>query len=256
MDKHLYFSVIPEALIASQLTPEQFGQYYATGPAYKSKGEALFFELDPAFRHEYFAIDDALEQCHEHDDGTPKNSIYVASYRVLEHIPTSALGTLYLTTSYGATMGLQRSADAPPGGDGVHLYKELAPVNSLVASSQSPEGFAAGITTNPTKHVSFPALCFVELELGELASDPLQGRVVDLPYDGLPHLREALLEVSKPGKTTKLVERIQPPDFPYRAVKQGSGFFCGRGGDLAFYPMPSHDELRDHHALWWRSANR
>ena len=50
MDKHLYFSLIPEALIASQLPPEKFGQYYATGYGYKSKGEALFIELDPTFR--------------------------------------------------------------------------------------------------------------------------------------------------------------------------------------------------------------
>ena len=35
MDKHLYFSLIPEALIASQLPPEKFGQYYATGYGYK-----------------------------------------------------------------------------------------------------------------------------------------------------------------------------------------------------------------------------
>ena len=41
MDTHLYFSLLPEALIASQLSPEEFGQYYATGYGYKSKGEAL-----------------------------------------------------------------------------------------------------------------------------------------------------------------------------------------------------------------------
>ena len=44
MSIHLYFSLIPEALIASMLTPEQFGQYYATGHKFKSKGQALFFD--------------------------------------------------------------------------------------------------------------------------------------------------------------------------------------------------------------------
>ena len=43
MTVHLYFSLIPEALIASNLGPEQFGQYYATGHKYKSKGQAIFF---------------------------------------------------------------------------------------------------------------------------------------------------------------------------------------------------------------------
>lgn len=53
MTIHLYFSLIPEALIASMLGPEQFGQYYATGHKYKSKGQAIFFEVDPTFRHEF-----------------------------------------------------------------------------------------------------------------------------------------------------------------------------------------------------------
>ena len=256
MDKHLYFSIIPEALIASQLAPEQFGQYYATGHAYRSRGQALFFEVDPAFRHDFFALDAALEQCHAHEDGTPKNSVYVAAYRVLEHLPTSALGTLYLTTPYGSTMGLTRSDAEPPTGGGLHVYKELAPVNTLVASSQDPRAFAAGITTRPTKFLSFPGLCFVELEIGELASDPLHGRAEDLPYENVHHLREALLEVSRPGKTTKIAERTRSPEFPYRLVKQGSGFYYVNGGDFAFYPMPTHDELRDRHALWWRSANQ
>lgn len=37
---------------------------------------------------------------HLHEDGAPKNSVYVATYRVLEHIPVSALGTLYVVTAY------------------------------------------------------------------------------------------------------------------------------------------------------------
>ena len=86
MDKHLYFSLIPEALIASQLPPEKFGQYYATGYGYKSKGEALFIELDPTFRDDFFAIDEAWAKCEVHPDGRPKNSVYVATYRVLEQV--------------------------------------------------------------------------------------------------------------------------------------------------------------------------
>ena len=34
---HLYLSLIPEALIASMLTPEEFGVYYAVGTANKSR---------------------------------------------------------------------------------------------------------------------------------------------------------------------------------------------------------------------------
>ena len=48
MAKHLYLSMIPEALIASMLTPEEFGVYYAVGSEKKSRGQAIFFEIDLA----------------------------------------------------------------------------------------------------------------------------------------------------------------------------------------------------------------
>lgn len=256
MDTHLYFSLLPEALIASQLSPEEFGQYYATGYAFKSKGEALFIELDPAFRHDFFAIDEALAKCQAHDDGTPKNSVYVATYRVLEHIPVSALGTLYVVTAYGATLGLEKGEPAGDPDAGLHLYKEVVPVTSLVASSEGPRGFYDSITTAPTKFVRFPGLFFVELFLGDLARSPEAPGGRDLPYDNLHHLREALADVAKPGKTTKLVERIQSPEFAYRMVKVGSGFYYGNGDELVCYPMPPADVVRETHPLWWRSANR
>lgn len=256
MDTHLYFSLVPEALIASQLPPEKFGQYYATGYGYKSKGEAAFFDVDPTVLSDFFDLESALEKCVAHPDGRPKNSVYVSTYRVLEHIPVSAVGTLYLTTAYGATLGVERSEGPLPTGDGLHLYKELAPVNSLVVSSQDPRTFYEGITTAPSKYVRFPGLCFVELHLGDLATDPARGQGLDLPYDNIFHLREVLIEVSQPGKTTKIVERVQSAEFAYRMIKEGSGIYYGMGPDLAFYPMPSHSDLREHNPLWWRSANQ
>lgn len=256
MDTYLYYSLVPEALIASQLPPDKFGQYYATGHDYKSKGQALFFDVNPAELEGYFDLEAAFERCVAHPDGRPKSSVYVSTYRVLEHIPVSALGTLYLTTVYGATLGIERSSDPIPSGNGLHLYKELAPVNNLVVSSQDPWTFYEGIVVNPSKLVHFPGLFFVELDLGELATDPENGRGIDLPYKNLHHLREVLVEVSDPEKDTKMVERVQSAAFTYRMVKHGSGFYYGNGPELAFYPMPSHHELREHNPLWWRSANQ
>lgn len=256
MDTHLYFSMIPAALIASQLNPEEFAQYYATGHGYKSKGQALFFEIDPTFRHEYFPIDEAFAKCEAHSDGRPKNSVYVSTYRVLEHIPVSALGPLYVTTAYGATLALHRSDTLPEPAEGLHLYKEFAPVASLVVSAEGPREFYESITVNPTKFVKFPGLFFVELDLGDLATDPEAAAGRDLPYENLHHLREALIEVAQPGKVSKMVERVQPPSFAYRMVKVGSGFYYGNGSELACYVMPSHDQIREQHPLWWRSANR
>ncbi|HPO21266.1 MAG: hypothetical protein JSR43_01890 [Proteobacteria bacterium] len=253
MTVHLYFSLIPEALIASMLPPAEFGQYYATGPKYKSKGQAAFLEVDPSFRSEFLDVEGALARCVPHPDGKPKNSVYVGVYRVLEHIPVSALGKLYLSTAYGHTLGLERGTTTPQQGQGLHMYQDLAPVNSLVVSTRDPIGFYDALTGKPSKFIRFPGLAFVELGLGGLATDPATGPVSDLPYSYIHHLREALLELDPKTKQTKLVHRVHSDEFPYRMVK--GGLYIGNGPDLAFYPMPSHEMLRRNHSAWWRSAN-
>jgi hypothetical protein len=158
MSIHLYFSLIPEALIASMLTPEQFGQYYATGFKFKSKGQALFFEVDPAFRHPYFDIDGCYKRCKAKPDGSPKNSVYVSMYRVLEHLSVAAIGKLYLTTAMGATLGLNAARRCRPTRRELHMYQTLAPKNSLVVSSLAPSVYYADITTKPS-HSSRSRAC-------------------------------------------------------------------------------------------------
>ena len=253
MSVHLYFSLIPEALIASMLPPEQFGQYYATGHKYKSKGPAIFFEVDLNFRNEYFDVDAALARCVPSATGAPKNSVYVSAYRVLEHLPVSALGKLYLTTAYGHTLGLDRGAMVPREQSTLHLYQDLAPINSLVVSNLDPAGYYDSITSKPAKFIRFPGMCFVELELGELATDPENGTTENLPYPYINHLREALLVLQPDSKQCKLVQRVHSLEFPYRMVK--SGFYIGNGADLNFYPMPSKEKLDRDHRSWWHSSN-
>jgi hypothetical protein len=253
MTVHLYFSLIPEALIASMLPPDKFGQYYATGHKFKSKGQSIFFEIDPSFRHPYFDIDTAVARCVPAPDGTPKHSVYVAVYRVLEHIPLSAIGKMYLTTAYGNTLELPRGEALPEPEPGLHLYQDLAPVNSLVVSRQGPAGYYEGVTSKPPKFIRFPGMCFVELDIGALAKDPEKGPADNLPYSFLHHLREALMVLEPVVKESKLVHRVHSLEFPYRMVK--GGFYMGNGPDLTFYPMPSHADLRRDHSVWWRSAN-
>ena len=251
MTVYLYFSLIPEALIASNLPPEKFGQYYATGSEYKSKGQCLFFAVDPEFRSDYFDIPAAIARCVPTADGTPKHSVYVSVYRVLEHLPVSALGKLYLSTAYGHTLGLERGQQVPDEAPCLHLYQDLAPVNSLVVSNLDPVAFHQSVTSRPTKFIRFPALVFVELKLDALAND--------LPYPYIHHLREALMVLQprtdeKPStKDSKMVHRVHSLDFPYRMIK--NGFYVGNGNDLVYYPMLSARELRDNHNQWWRSAN-
>jgi hypothetical protein len=253
MSVHLYLSLLPEALIASMLPPEEFGQYYATGHQFKSKGQALFFEIDSTFRSAALHVEEAIARCVPHPDGSPKNSVYTSVYRVLEQIPLSAIGKLYVSTAYGQTLALDRQQIQKDKEPGFHLYQDLAPVNSLVVSTQAPVDHYHGVTTAPSTFIRFPALCFVELALGELASDPMKGTTNDLPYPFMHHLREALLMLDPKTKTSKLVHRVHSLEFPYRMVK--GGFYIGNGNELAFYGMPSHEEMRKNHARWWRLAN-
>lgn len=253
MSVHLYFSLIPEALIASMLTPEQFGQYYATGYKFKSKGQALFFEIDPEFRDPFFDIEGCYKRCKPKSDGSPKNSVYISMYQVLEHLPIAAVGKLYLTTAMGATLAIERGKAMPPIRRELHMYQALAPINSLVVSSLDPRAYYTDISTKPSHSFSWPGVCFVELELGRLATDPESGQEGDLPYTFIQHLREALLEVTHKDKHNKLVHRVHSLEFPYRMVKDG--FYLGIGADLVHYPMPAHAVLRRDHITWWKSAN-
>jgi hypothetical protein len=253
MTVHLYLSFIPEALIASMLPPDQFGEYFAVGSTKKKRGQAMFAELDPDFRHAYFRIEEGLARCVPHEDGTPKKSVFVSSYRVLEHVPMGALRQFYLTTAYGQVLGLERSKNIDAGAEKLHLYQELAPIHPLVVSTLDPVKFNHLITHDPGSLIHLPAFCFVELRLGQLAADPEYGAIEDLPYGYMPHLRECLIEVQDKALHTKMVNRIQPVEFPYRTIK--NGIFLGNQEALAYFPMPSREALRDTYYRWWRSAN-
>jgi hypothetical protein len=243
---------VPEALIASMLTPEEFGNYYAVGTKKKSSGQAIFFEVDPDFRSKYFRINEGISRCVPHEDGTPKASIYISVYRVLEHVKLSALRELFLVTQDGRTLGLQSSKAIPALDDGLHLYKEIAPVSPLIASRLNPLEFYDLIVKNPTSLVTLPAIVFTELRLDELAEDPEMGQVGDLPYRNMDHLREVLMDMKTKPVATKMVDRVSPATFAYRTVK--NGFYVGNESDMLFYPMPSNDELRENNYRWWRSA--
>ena len=256
MESHLYLSVMPEALIASHLTPEQFGAYYATGSQKKSRSMAMFFELDPDYRHEYFDMEAGLGRLVPHEDGAPKRSAYISVYRVVEHVAPSAVKRLYLTTQDGRTLGLDAAEGIPKCEGGMHLYQEIAPVHPRVVSSLCPADFYDYLYDPAQSLVTVPALCFVELTLGGLADDHRFGSAQGLPYADLDHYRECLIELDTVEKSApvKIVDRIHKSEFHFRTIKSGSGFYMGSGRDLLFFPMPSVEDLHGKYYQWWRSA--
>jgi hypothetical protein len=249
---HVYLSLIPQALIASMLTPEEFGNYYAIGARATSMGESMFFEVDPEFRSDDFPFRIAQERCVPHRDGSPKKSVYLSIYRVLSRVPVSVLGSLYLTTSDGLTLGLSRGAYREDPERKLRLYQEFCPVNPMVASRLAPRAFCRFIT-DPSQPVHVPRIVFSQLRLNGLQTDPLHGRADDLPYRRINHLRTVLNELAtNDAKQTKLVQK-QVKDGPMYRMIHG-GLYVGDQHDFAFYPFPGADELESLHYNWWRSA--
>ena len=252
MTVHLYLSLIPEALIASMLTPEEFGAYYAVGSEKRSRGQAIFFEIDPKFRSKEFRIEEGIQRCVPHEDGAPKRSIYISVYRVLENIPMSAFKKLYLTTQDGRTLELEPSKKLPSDEEGLHLYREISPVTPLVVSTNGPKAFYELIVKNPTSLIKLPAICFAELRLGGLAMDPRNADIGDLPYANVEHLRSCLADLHSKQVTTKMVDRIPSGGIPYRTIK--NGIFVGNQEKLIYFALPEEKKLVDKHYQWWRSA--
>jgi hypothetical protein len=245
MSKFIYLTTTPEALIASMLPPEDFGSYLSTGTKKRNRGQAIFFEVDLGQIEKLIDMDSLNRRCVAKADGSPKSSVYLSVYKVLEMIPLSALKSLYLTTDNGVTLELKRTPyDASKEVKGkLHLYQELCPVTPLVATDLTPSAFLKKLTDGSIPIV-LPKLFFVDLKLEELATNPLTGSVEHLPYSNVGHLRDCL-EILKGEyeKHMKTVQRIFSGSLLYRTVE--SGFYVGAKDETIFYPYPSLTELEN-----------
>jgi hypothetical protein len=245
MSKYIYLTCTPEALVASMLPPEGFGMYLSTGTKKRNKGQTIFLEVDLGKIESIIDIDSLNKRCVAKEDGSPKSSVYLSVYRTLEMIPTSALKSLYLTTDHGLVLELKKAAydKGKEPVNALHLYQELCPVTPLVASGLTPSAFLGRLTDGSTPIV-LPKLFFVELKLGELATNPLSGSAEHLPYSNIGHLRDCL-EILKGEyeKHMKTVQRIFSGTLLYRTIE--TGFYVGSKDDMAYYPYPTMKELED-----------
>ncbi|MHC4510534.1 MAG: hypothetical protein ACYTAO_16530 [Planctomycetota bacterium] len=251
METHLYLLLFPESLVISMLGPAEFGAYLATGTKKRAREQVMYFELDGGFESDFLDLEKAKKACVPHEDGRPKHSVYVSTYRVLEHVPLNVIGNLWLVTRDGRGLAL-RHCEPPGEYEGqYHLYNELCPVHPLIASHLNPQDYSDFIT-NPEVTVSVPRICFVEMDLADLAKEPSSGDAASLPYRNIDHIRDCLIELATKGKTTKTINRIQHEHIPYRCVKKG--FFVGDQTGMLYYPFPSLKDMEKHHHYWWRSA--
>ncbi len=253
MDRYLYLSATPEALIASMLSPTDFASYLAVGTEKRTRGQAIFFEVDMELVKNIVDIEYINRKCVP-ENGNPKRSVYISIYRVIENLPLNALKSLYLTTDDGKVLELKQAPFITDEDDlGLHLYQELLPVTPRVASSLNPKEFLYYMT-GQVDHIRIPKLFFVELNLNSLSDDPINASVEDLPYPNIEHLRDCLIGLkNEPQKIKKTVIRFYQGDILYRTCK--NGFFIGDEKSLLFYPFPEQKELEEKHYSWWKSAS-
>jgi hypothetical protein len=244
MSKFIYLTCNPEALVASMLPPDGFGLYLSTGTKKRNKGQAIFFEVDLGKIEKLIDMDSLNMRCVAKPDGSPKSSVYLSVYKVLETIPLEALKSLYLTTDHGYVLELKRAAydkTMEPVND-LHLYQELCPVTPLVASSLSPSAFLKRLTDGSIPIV-LPKLFFVELKLGELATNPLSGSSEPLPYFNIGHLRDCLEIIrGEYEKQMKTVNRTFSGELLYRTIE--TGFYVGAKNEIVYYYYPKMAELK------------
>lgn len=253
METRFYVSIFPtEALIASQLTPEHFGQYMAIGRKNGSYEKIMFVEIEGGFGS-HFDWKHAEEHCVRHEDGEPKHSLWMSIYRTLENVPLSALKDLYLTTNDGRTLCLPRSEYRP--GDATRsywVYQELCPIHPLVVSSYDPPTFSEHMT-HPDVKVHVPKIAFCDLKTVNFDNLEDTGNVGSIYDTNLNHLKSCIASVtSKEVKKVKNVERSRTESFGYQTINRG--IYIGEGRTVVQYSMPGVDEIRQHHYDWGRSA--
>jgi hypothetical protein len=232
------------------LPPEEFGAYMATGTEKQAHGEAMFFSLKHDFQSDFFSLADLEQRCAPHPDGRPKHSLYLGIYRVLEHVPPEAIESLWLITAHGRALELKQG-DVPQSSPGkYHLYREVCPVQPVIASTLGPLDFCRFIT-NPRRAVYVPRICFVELSLSGLADVPVRGSAADLPYHNIEHIRDCLAELK--AKVVKTVDRVPRQAVLFRCIK--SGFFLGDQEGILYFPFPSREDLEGRYHAWWSCAN-
>lgn len=255
--KHLYMIVFPiNALVASQLEPEQFGEHYTVGSAKHFSGKVIFAELDINFRNPFFEIDKYLDLTVAYPDGSPKKTKFIKSYNVLENVDLSTIKKLFLVTQNGKVLPIDAAPYTAYNEPGlIRIYQEITPLDTLVASTKDQREFGRFITTQ-TQSKGAPKICFTQIEFNIdrfLESNKSKEIFsIELPnvnpyrfYDCIVELKE---KPEKLNKTIGLGSLLK--DISYKYLRHG--FWFSHGDELLFFPMPSIQELENKYFYWWK----
>ena len=255
-EKHLYMILYPiNALVASQLDPDKFGEHYTTGSAKHFSGKVIFSELDINFRNEEFQIEDYLAKTVAHENGEPKKTKFIASYNVLEHVDLEAIKKLFLCTANGKVLPIEPAEytayNAP---DLLRIYQEITPLDTLVISTKDQREFGKFITRSTTKGA--PKIMFTQIDfvIENFLEQNKNKEIfqIDLPGVNPYRFYDCIMELKdKPEKTTKTIGLGSlMREISYKFLKHG--FWFATQDEYKFFPMPSLSELEDQYFYWWK----
>lgn len=257
-DLRLYAILHPSpALIASQLGPDAFARHYLAGSIRHYSGKVIFADIDPAFRHPYFTIDDFLPDVTPHEDGRPKATKFISVYRVLEHLDFSMIRTVYLTTPEAAVLALEPGDEPQTRQPGLlRIYAEINPVRMLVLTRLNFLEFG-DLVTNLEKRRAVPALFYTQLEfdadsfIEDFETNPVLPPPIPRVHPS--KLRDAIQEmVAMRNKETKgLLLDSSFDTIPYKLVRHG--FMFARHGEARFFRMPDQHEIEARNYKFWKA---
>jgi hypothetical protein len=257
-ENRIYQILAPNpALVASQLTPEDFAKHYTAGSVRYYAAKVVFAEIDINFRHPFFNIGDGIAGLIPHEDGRPKATKFISSYRVLEHMDLGAIKRLYLSTPEGYSLELSEAPYERTHEAGfLRIYAEIAPLRMLVLSRYDFPAFGKYVTA-PNFPKGAPKLCYtqVELNIEEFLRDFDERPTMHPPIPGLhpSKLRDAIVEMrtqkDKPTKGLRLDSSFDT--IPYKLIRHG--FMFASQEATKFFPMLSREEIERTNYRFWRA---
>jgi len=253
----LYQILYPnQALVASQLAPEAFAKHYLIGSIRHYSGKLVFAEIDINFRHPYFQIEESLKRLIPHEDGTPKHTKFICSYRVLEHMDFDCIKSLYLSTSEANVLELKPQAYNKKHQQGfLRTFAEIAPLSMLVMSPYDMPEFGKFITEDGNPKGA-PKLFYTQIELNvdEFVANFEKNPFMQAPFSFLhpSKLRDAILQMKiKPEKKTKGLALFCPLDqISFKMIRHG--FMFTSHDKYRFFPMPSLHDIETNDFKFWQ----
>ena len=254
----LYLVLHPNhSLIASQLNPSDFAKHFMLGSARYFEGNLIFAEVDPNFRNPYFRIDEILKEVVPHEDGRPKATKFISSYRVLEHIDLKALGKLYFSNIYGDIVEMESKNDDPVlRGDELRIILEINPIKMMVLTKLNIIEYGKFIT-DPNMPKGAPKMFYTQLEFNadEFLKQFDENPFLQYHIPGIHPVRleKAIKEIRNTlYKKTKGLYFDCPIDkISYKNLRHG--FMFASKDEIKFYPLLALDEIEKKYFKFWKN---